>query len=122
MKSQILTGRLNWLLSFVDHARGSCLRFIDPYGETVFNRAQIGELRKELTELQPRITDAALEKSKHEYLDRLGPVTTTVKIEAIQYVESISTADLLAHLTKVLSLVAKAESLGPHHYVRFVGD
>ena len=27
---------------------GSCLRFIDPYGDTVFNQAQIGELAAEL--------------------------------------------------------------------------
>ena len=33
----------------------SCLRFIDPYGDTTFNRLQVPTLLKELTELEKEI-------------------------------------------------------------------
>src|SRR5262245_20595126 len=37
-----------------------CLRFIDPYGNTVFNRPQIPVLISELESLYTRVTDVAL--------------------------------------------------------------
>ena len=45
-------GYVNWLLSLIEREQSICLRFIDPYGITVFNLAQIAELRKELEALR----------------------------------------------------------------------
>lgn len=36
-----------------------CLRFVDPYGDTVFNRAQAGQLQKELQSLVMRASTPA---------------------------------------------------------------
>jgi hypothetical protein len=36
-----------------------CLRFIDPYGDTVFNSAQVGELERELAVFAPQNDEVA---------------------------------------------------------------
>jgi len=89
---------------------------------TVFNRAQIAELQKELETLRFRVTDEAVRSSKDQYLRSASNWPSTATAEATRYASSLSTADLVEHLTKVLTLVANAASHGPHHYVRFVGD
>ena len=38
-----------------DHPGTSCLRFIDPYGDTVFNQAQLPVLLAELRQLQGQL-------------------------------------------------------------------
>jgi hypothetical protein len=44
----------------VGSSHGSCLRFIDPYGNTLFNQLQIPELLSELRALDNRLTDPEL--------------------------------------------------------------
>lgn len=44
----------------VESPLGSCLRFVDPYGDTVFNQIQIPELLSELRALDGRLTDPEL--------------------------------------------------------------
>lgn len=39
---------------------GCCLRFIDPYGSTVFNQVQIPALIQELRAIEPRLTEPAM--------------------------------------------------------------
>jgi hypothetical protein len=36
------------LIPAMDDQRSACLRFIDPYGDTIFNNLQAGTLRREL--------------------------------------------------------------------------
>lgn len=43
-----------------EHARTCCLRFIDPYGNAVFNQAQIPVLLEELRALRNRESDTEL--------------------------------------------------------------
>ena len=53
-------GVIDELLKSVDRS-GHCLAFIDPYGDTTFNRVQLPELLREIAELRARITDPDLE-------------------------------------------------------------
>ena len=43
-----------------EHAGTCCLRFIDPYGDTIFNQAQIPVLLAELRALSKRVSDPEL--------------------------------------------------------------
>jgi hypothetical protein len=45
-----------FLLTF-DTSRTICLRFIDPYGNTVFNRAQAEVLARELSEIRNQLDE-----------------------------------------------------------------
>ena len=66
-----------------DHPGTCCLRFIDPYGGTVFNRAQLPVLLSELREMQGRLrtaTDAAVIEDLCGFLSRaLDQVHTYVR-------------------------------------------
>ena len=48
-------GLLPKLLRDVDVSGTTCLRFIDPYGDTVFNRAQSQVLAQELDAVRPHL-------------------------------------------------------------------
>jgi hypothetical protein len=115
-------GYVNWLLSFVDESQTACLRFIDPYGDTVFNSAQMRELAKELKALRSRITDKALRLAKDSYLQSTTGWPAKARADATRYTESLSTEDLTRHLSQLIALLDVAHRKGPHHYVRFVGD
>lgn len=116
------SGFLNWLLPLIPPEQTTCLRFIDPYGNTVFNQIQLVELRKELVALRSRITTRALEAAKQEYLDSARNWPPDARAGAARYTESLTTSDLEDHLSKLMTLVDDAISSGPHHYVKFVGD
>ncbi len=50
---------LSHLLAGIDCSSTSCLKFIDPYGNTVFNSLQIPTLIEELEKIAPKISDPA---------------------------------------------------------------
>src|SRR5262245_47134153 len=109
-------GLLNWLLSLSDVDATACLRFIDDYGATVFNRLQFPILRDEFTQLRPFITDERLNQCKQRYLERASDIAHQ---EAASRVERLSINELTAHLDRVLALLNDAIAGGPRHYVRF---
>src|SRR3954469_22594741 len=51
---------LNWLLSCSDISSTICLKFIDPYGDTIFNQRQAKVLLLELAQAQERITEETI--------------------------------------------------------------
>ena len=46
-----------------------CLRFIDPYGDTIFNRAQIAVLHQELLSVPDSSLEATAREHKQEMLE-----------------------------------------------------
>jgi hypothetical protein len=54
MDISIETRMLNRVLEDPDHRRLCCLKFIDPYGDTVFNRAQMESFLNDLQSLRAR--------------------------------------------------------------------
>lgn len=46
----------------------TCLRFIDPYGHTVFNQLQLDQLLSELESLRPGITDLRVRRGLDQLL------------------------------------------------------
>lgn len=115
-------GYVNWLLSLDAEGNDSCVRGIDPYGQTVFNILQIDQLERQLNKLRQHITDRDLAVSKRAYLASFGGVSADMMAEVIRGVDKISTSNLIEHLAKLLALISVAKTIGPHHYLRFIGD
>ncbi len=114
--------RTNWLLYLAVLDSTACLRFIDPYGNTLFNGLQLPVLQKELSELTPQMTEANLSESKRVYLERAAVLPRAAIEEARTALEGLSIDDLRQHLAQLSDLVSHAMTKGPHHYIRFVGD
>jgi hypothetical protein len=115
-------GFVGWLLSLAKHDGTMCLQFVDPYGDTVFNGLQLPMLRRELKAIGASLTEADLEVGKRDYMMRASSWPTAAVREASQRLAALEVGDLRGHLASLLDLVDEAIRLGPHHYVRFVGD
>lgn len=111
--------RTNWLLRFAILDSTVCLRFIDSYGSTIFNRLQIPVLQTELSALASRITETNLDEGKRVYLELLPKLVVE---EARATLDTLSIAELRHHLHDLLRLLSETIARGPHHYIRFVGD
>lgn len=114
--------RMNRLLSLAVLDSTFCLRFIDPYGDTVFNRHQIPVLQSECSALVSQLTQPNLSEVKRVYLERAGAWPKRAFEEAQSEMGTLSLADLRNHLERLLDLISNAIEKGVHHYVRFVGD
>jgi hypothetical protein len=100
-----------------------CLRFIDPYGYTVFNQLQIPQLIDELKTLRGRLTDDTVRLSAVQRLEearRAGWAEAIIR-DYESAVERAEAQPLIDHLDAVLVLARKAEG-DVHTYLRFVGD
>jgi hypothetical protein len=115
-------GYFSWGLSLHDQASTICLKFIDPYGNTIFNQLQLPTLVSELETASASLTETGFDTSKREYLKLAASWPQTAQTDAQAYTASISLADIRAHFERVISLVRSALDRGPHHYVRFIGD
>jgi len=91
-----------------------CLRFIDPYGDTVFNRQQIPVLISELQDLQRLITseqfDGLREKLEMEYQADNSPKT-----------EARTAIEISEHITRIVELAQRSID-EVHTYLKFYGD
>jgi hypothetical protein len=83
-------GLLSWLLSISDLAGTACLRFIDDYGETVFNRLQLPVLRDELIRLRPLITGETIRVTTQRYLERASAWPDAARREAVSHLLAYS--------------------------------
>jgi len=97
---------LNCVLSLrerVDRDDTKCVRFIDPYGNTVFNGLQLPVLIAELQAHRPFLTEAAIVAARFTGA-------------------AVSVSELREYLESLIDLLNDAIDRGPHHYVRFLGD
>lgn len=100
-----------------------CLRFIDPYGDTVFNQLQIPVLITEFETLRRQVTDAALRRqavARLEAAKQAGVVASVVQ-EYVAAVDRTDSRPVVAHLDAVLELARKARG-EVHTYLKFYGD
>jgi hypothetical protein len=109
-------GNIGWLLRSVDVSQTSCLRFIDPYGDTTFNRLQTKVLLDELAAAQELISEdgiqAVVEKKRAQLRqsniageDHWAPTAS----------------DLITFTSRLREMI-EATTRRPHVYVKFVGD
>jgi hypothetical protein len=114
-----MRGYLLWALPYGAMENTSCIRFIDSYGDTVFNRLQIPTLLSELEWASTVLTEQGLLGAKQEYVTRAAHWPGGDQ-DARRHVDSYSFLDVKSFLEQTIELVKKADT--PHLYVRFVGD
>src|ERR1043165_605252 len=64
------SSRLMWSLLWFPREGTTCLRFIDPYGNTVFNGLQMPVLLAEFQTLGAHLATSSLAVAKQEYLEQ----------------------------------------------------
>jgi hypothetical protein len=114
---------LGLALSLSDQKETSCLRFIDPYGDTVFNQWQIPVLIAELQSLRAAITDEHMQAffEKRNKSRRLANVSSKVIEEIEQRQRRITVKDVIDHIDLILALVQRSQG-NIHTYLKFYGD
>jgi hypothetical protein len=113
---------LNALLNLPFFDGPSCVRFIDPYGQTVFNQLQLPILIAELEVARSKVTDAEARREAETRLDaarraRWDPNIIRGYEEAV---ERAGARPLLEYLDALIALARKAT--GVHTYLKFYGD
>lgn len=111
---------LNWILECADRRHTVCLRFIDPYGDTVFNRAQMMVLSQELRAFGAGLTEDGIQRAHREWLARFAEMDEEIREAARRY-PNPSKASVLTHVDALQALIKKGLE-GIHLYLRFVGD
>ena len=104
---------LGWAVQLPSASPTVCLRFIDPYGNTVFNRLQVAALIPELLALRQLATEAAIARLAER---KFG---TAWQHEALQ--RQLSASAVNAHIDNTLELARRCEA-EPHLYLKFYGD
>ena len=107
-----------------------CLRFIDPYGDTVFNQLQIPVLIQECKARLRRVSADALWSHQQSALRQVRDAdcaSTIIREHERAANASESEVDselsrLREHIEGVRGVLDAAVKAGPHHYVRFRGD
>jgi hypothetical protein len=116
-------GYTNWLLVLTPLEGTTCLRFVDPYGDAVFNGRQLAVLKAELLAAADRVNEARFERAKQDHLRHVeaSDWPPTAVNEARSKTAKMEFADFRRHVNAIIELVAQAEG-EPHQYVRFYGD
>jgi hypothetical protein len=111
------THLVKWLLKCADISDTACLRFIDPYGNTTFNRAQAKVLLDELAAVQEKISAEAISAEvarKRMRLQKQG-------LPDSHHIWFPNASELDAFTTRLRAMIAIAVER-QHLYIKFVGD
>lgn len=107
----------------------SCLRFIDPYGVTVFNSRQLPVLECEITTHLAALDMSRLRAAREHQLAgavRVGWQASVIADLREGLGDEISDRKELQevknHMSQVVALIGRARRAGAHTYLRFIGD
>jgi hypothetical protein len=115
-----LTGRI---VALAGHQGTVCLRFVDSYGNTVFNQFQIPALIRELQAARSHVTDerlAMLGLSELESAQEARWEPTVIHAIEVRN-RRVRAEDVLAHVAKLSELAQRARGKA-HTYLKFYGD
>ena len=110
---------LNLALSLAPLDKTVCLRFIDPYGYTVFNQQQIPVLISELQWLLQFATPEIVENLKFKPFQIYSMQTGLVEERVPE--RKFPPAEVSEHIHKILELANQSKGQ-THTYLRFCGD
>jgi hypothetical protein len=113
---------LNALLDLPLFDGPACVRFIDPYGKTIFNQLQLPILIAELEAARSNVTDAEVRRAAEARLDaaRNARWDPSIVRGYEQAVERAGARPLLEYLDALIALARRAT--GVHTYLKFYGD
>ncbi len=101
-----------------------CLRFIDPYGDVVFNQIQLPVLIQELEQARGHITEERVAEMLRERIKAMREynlqVGQAIPIEYELPINPFRALSLLAHLDQLLAAASRA--VETHTYLKFYGD
>jgi hypothetical protein len=115
-----LTGRI---VALAGHRNTVCLRFVDPYGNAVFNQLQIPALIRELEAARVYVTQerlASLGESELKNAQEAKWDATIVHALRVRK-ERMSADQVREHLERLLELVRRARGR-VHTYLKFYGE
>jgi len=116
-------GFVGCIVSLAGNENTVCLRFIDPYGDTVFNQLQIPVLIRELEAARGLISDERVTQiGQHEIESARRAKWAPTVIQSIESSNrTLAASDIRAHLERVLDLARRAQGK-VHTYLKFYGD
>ena len=110
-----------WVFDFIlatgDFSNTACLRFIDPYGDTVFNRRQAPVLIEELQAAAALVADISVTQQHQTYLVSQGINPGGPHPDD----PSPSSADVRECTAAIIDLARRCER-EVHTYLMFIGD
>jgi len=116
-------GCVDCIVSLAEHVHTSCLGFIDPYGDTVFNQLQIPVLIRELEAVRELVTDERVSELGQRAPDNARKAKLARGV--IRDIEAsslrLSASGICSHLERVLDLARRAQG-EVHTYLKFYGD
>jgi hypothetical protein len=109
---------LKWAAQYASADGDTCLRFVDPYGNTLFNHSQIPVFIAELESARERITDERVAE-----MCQRGVELARQASELGETVSSLTdrTNEIRAHLDRIIELARRGLDT-PHLYLKLVGD
>jgi hypothetical protein len=111
----------NWLISCADLSQTTtCMRFINLYGDTLFNPFQVRVLGEELAALESALSDEVIERTYDKWLSRFEKTDSAIFAPARSHPKPTRSL-LIAHISAIQQLVAQCLR-GHHLYLRFIGD
>jgi hypothetical protein len=100
--------------------RTNCLRFIDFYGDTVFNQQQIPVFISELQSLLQHVTQDKLDALQKEFMEKYQAYNMSPE-EIINQGRRYAVTKISEHISKILDLAHRSK--GEHHtYLKLYGD
>ena len=108
------------LLCCADVPRSTCLRFIDPYGRTIFNAMQLPVLIEELEVLRRLVDPAACGALHQRQIDFAGQFGADIAAEAMK--RPPAGAEHLRQRADDIIALARRGLETPHRYITFIGD
>jgi hypothetical protein len=115
---QLLCGwALDFILTSSELERTICLRFIDPYGNTIFNRAQAPILIQEIQSAAASVSDASIATEHKAFLNAMGQTDP-----ALAPSESVPSVDNVRECTMTIVALARRCEGEVHTYLKFIGD
>lgn len=116
-------GFVERIVSIAGNEKTVCLRFIDLYGDTVFNQLQIPVLVRELEAARGQLTERRFAQLGQHALKSARKAKEAPAV--IQHIESAnrirSASNVRAHLERILKLARRAQG-EVHTYLKFYGD
>ena len=122
-------GCVGRFLVMIDLETTVCLRFIDPYGYTAFNRSQMPVVQSEIEAALPRLSVARLKSEREKILKHAidarwqQPVIDRLRADVgSDWSGSAELEEIRGHMHRILEAVRAAITSGPHVYLKFIGD
>jgi hypothetical protein len=117
----VLIEPISGLLSCVDLSKTVCLRFIDHYGNTIFNKYQMVELIAELKTAREQLNEQSVSRVYETWLQKLQSFKDPAIGEyALKYPRP-NAAQLRSLVDAVIELATEG-SHRRHVYLKFIGD